>query len=338
MNKQHNKSIKIVLFTIFMFLLIGCQNENLTNFQEEITFDLTNLEHVEEALGTLASALPDILAADQEISNVIYAEAKSNVDVEAFALWSKIIENPKSVGLKSKLHKSLAKTKYNVSEKVLEEIPELQLYVHNFEKWDQKNQIPVTFTPLTINDVDVQELTVYEQNGNSYTLDVSDKYWEPDFPIMVVGLNEDMMLKESDNTSKSIGKANTSAPPIIFANRIWVGAPRDLEPWWKGKLEMIIDSGPNWPLYVPNKSGGCNTYGRSDYHYWPLYEGWDYEQGVGIFVYEWDSGHDELVEFARVYFPYSHSSAEIDHIVKFKYFYCDGDPYRCSYLFTLLTL
>jgi len=49
-----------------------------------------------------------------------------------------------------------------------------QVYIHDFEEWDGEIPLPSTFTPLTINDVDITEITVYDTLGQPVILDVSD--------------------------------------------------------------------------------------------------------------------------------------------------------------------
>ncbi len=52
----------------------------------------------------------------------------------------------------------------------LDDVEYLQIYIHAFELWDSTEAIPTTFTPLTIDDMDVTELTVYD---TLWKLDIS---------------------------------------------------------------------------------------------------------------------------------------------------------------------
>jgi len=70
----------------------------------------------------------------------------------------------------------------------IENVPLLQISLPvNFEKWDGESTILVAYTPLTIDDIEVEEIYAYDSEGNEHVLDAKTP---PDFPVMVVGINE----------------------------------------------------------------------------------------------------------------------------------------------------
>ncbi|MBN4081397.1 hypothetical protein JYT44_03430 [Caldithrix abyssi] len=128
----------------------------------------------------------------------------------------------------------------------------LQVYVHNFEGWDSTSTIPATFTPLTVNDVDVGELTLYDSLGNASALDVNAFYDSsetsgsgkmrmiPAYAIAIVGINESaaMAAATGSGSGNTGGSTNTQQVKIteikLHKNAWWY------EPWWLGKAEIYF--------------------------------------------------------------------------------------------------
>ena len=76
----------------------------------------------------------------------------------------------------------------------IEEIPLLQVALPvNFDDWDGESAILVAYTPLTKDDMEWEEIYAYDANLKEYILDAKT---EPDFPVMVVGINEGLIKKE----------------------------------------------------------------------------------------------------------------------------------------------
>jgi len=70
----------------------------------------------------------------------------------------------------------------------IENVPLLQISLPvNFEKWDGEKPILVAYTPLTIDDMEWEDISAYDSEGNEHVLDAKTP---PDFPVMVVGINE----------------------------------------------------------------------------------------------------------------------------------------------------
>ena len=107
----------------------------------------------------------------------------------------------------------------------------------NFEKWDGKSPIPVTYVPLTINDSEVKELVFYYPGGKAEKVSVDTI--PPDFPVMVVGINESFCSAADDSGETSLGKFTNSYFVHIEGIRIRKSQWR-YEPWWKGKAEVYF--------------------------------------------------------------------------------------------------
>ena len=105
----------------------------------------------------------------------------------------------------------------------MDEVDYLQVYVHDFEEWDGGSAIPTTFTPLTINDVDVTELTMYDSLGSNYALEVDTI--PPDYPLIVVGLNENMSCYSDDDSTISTAIALPTIPAPNTTTRCILNFP-----------------------------------------------------------------------------------------------------------------
>jgi len=68
-------------------------------------------------------------------------------------------------------------------------LPQLQISIPvGFQDWDEEKSAPlVAFVPLGIADDDLREIEAFDTAGRRYLLDAQT---EPDFPVVVVGLNE----------------------------------------------------------------------------------------------------------------------------------------------------
>lgn|GEM_PF-4154746 len=72
--------------------------------------------------------------------------------------------------------------------KSVEQIPKLQIALPiGFKDWNGTIPIKVAYTPLTIDDTEWDVVYAYDAAGNEYTLDA---HSPPDFPVMVVSINE----------------------------------------------------------------------------------------------------------------------------------------------------
>ncbi len=97
-----------------------------------------------------------------------------------------------------------------VSMDEIEEVPLLQVALPvGFEAWDSETPILVAYTPLTIYDVDLEVVYAYDHEGNEYEMDAKTP---PDYPVIVVGINERVDLIDKNGPpalSKSVNKTES---------------------------------------------------------------------------------------------------------------------------------
>lgn len=314
---------------------IESSNELVTsvNFQER--------EELEGTLKSFASMLPEIMN-DPELNEIFYQEANNNIEDEAYALWSKIADKQTSSGktCRKEIENILKKKRYKTRGRtsVLESFDKnerLQVYFHNFEKWEKTDRLNVAYEPLTINDVDVTELTVFKLNDESFILDVSDKNWEPDYPIAIVGFNESINFDDNQDNNKIATKVSGVTTSNIWWTWIEVRKPRDLEPWYKGKANMRVQRVPNQlnnsSMNVSNPSGQSCATKKTDNSPVMLI---DYGSSTTIRVIEFDLfGWPEwIIDSADLTVESGYYS--LSDIDPGKYYSC-GINDRCRYTFIL---
>ena len=128
----------------------------------------------------------------------------------------------------------------------IEEVPLLQVALPvGFEEWDGETPILVAYTPLTVNDVDVKEIYAYDSSGEEHVLDGQEP---PDYPVMVVGINERVNLAGSlgkglDMEPDPPGDGDGGGPgtPTIRITQIDLDRDaNDYEPWYMGYAEVYF--------------------------------------------------------------------------------------------------
>lgn len=197
------------------------------------------MENIEKVLADLAVLLPEAIA-DPDLAEIIWNGANANKNDEPYALWSKIADIPTPSGItfrtkiqQIQLNRTLGKTTADAQAFTtsLDSIEYLQVYIHDFDDWDGTETIPATFVPLTIDDIDVTELILFDSTGNQTLLELNKA--EPEYPIMVVGLYEG-----PHETNISLNKATTARTEIM--DKMYL--INDKEPWFKGKAEIYMVS------------------------------------------------------------------------------------------------
>ncbi len=126
----------------------------------------------------------------------------------------------------------------------IEGVPLLQILLPvNFEKWNGEEPILVAYTPLTIDDTEWEEISAYDSEGNEYVLDAKTP---PDFPVMVVGINErvDPVTKKVrfGANESFLGKAALTTGVCSYYDVININIINvfdDKEPWSKGAAEIF---------------------------------------------------------------------------------------------------
>ncbi len=230
----------IISVSLLMIVFTGCgRNQLLTGTESSGIQTFPEMADMESTLSELAALLPKAME-DSELATIIRNEADRNRNDEPYALWSKIadIPTPSGITLRAKiqqvqLNRTLGKTTADAQAFTtsLDSIEYLQVYIHDFEDWVGTKTIPVTFVPLTINDIDVTTLTLFDSTGNQSLLELDNT--APDYPIIVVGLNEG-----PHNENIGLNKI-TSARTEIMDKMYLID---DKEPWFKGKAEIYMVS------------------------------------------------------------------------------------------------
>jgi hypothetical protein len=123
--------------------------------------------------------------------------------------------------------------------------PAFQLAVPvNCQTWDPLNQPPlVAVAPQGVSEDDVEWLTAFNSTGQASRL--SGKV-EPNVPVVVVGLSERTDAEGNllpgfeapVDYSLSFGRVDYTQERM---NRIYVENPQQIESWWLGALEHVLD-------------------------------------------------------------------------------------------------
>ncbi len=297
------------------------------------------MEEMEQTLSSFAEVLPEALT-DPEIAKVIYDEAKLNEEDEPYALWSKIADKQTSAGitLRSKVQKivmkrSRGKTSVEAQSftSALDETEYLQVYIHDFEDWDSTATLPTTYTPLTIDDMDVTELLVYDTLGYSTFLDVTDNEWEPDYAIAVVSINEGFIVEDLNSVMMKTTKPVTWG---IYCEKITVRKPRSLEPWYKGHADMVVaqkDKSSTGYIYKVKNPAGQTCHTRKSKTKTKYI---DDGSSTNIKVYEYDLGGwpEWIIEDAYLFNVTTGGGWSMNVIDTGKYYMCSHHV-RCGYNF-----
>lgn len=236
----------LLIGIVTMIWFIGCEDVTTTSKDEpeQPTQTIPEMASLEQTLSDLAELIPEALT-DPGLAKIVWDEAKSNEEDEPYALWSKIadIPTPSGVTLRSKirdirLRRSRGKVAVDAESftSSLDDVEYLQVYIHDFEDWDSTLTLPTTFTPLTINDIDVTELTLYDSLGNTTILEVDTV--GPVYPIAIIGINETMGMDTTGN-DVALGKIVTGEQVKITKIKLKRSAWW-YEPWWLGKAEIYF--------------------------------------------------------------------------------------------------
>jgi len=147
----------------------------------------------------------------------------------------------------------------------VEMVPNLQIALPvGMESWDGTTPIKVAYIPQTIDDTEWEYIYAYDSKGNEYQLDAQ---IPPDFPVLVVGINErtdingkvvlgnfqpkglGRLLADPGGDDDTFGGGGETDPPApsypSHYNGDWelldqVTIEDNYEPWWKGAPEIVI--------------------------------------------------------------------------------------------------
>lgn len=169
----------------------------------------------------------------------------------------------------------------------------------------------MAYDPITIDDEKAEKIYGYDSNGKLYVLDAQN---EPDFPVIVLGINErvDPVTKQL-KSEKCLGKPTWTYETKICSFRLL----HDHEPWWKGDPEIYVkakkyyQSNADFVRTDFTKVNKEKTYLEADYSWLPknIYSFYSPVVQIRIEVWEDDSGNnDDLLEHEWCY-PYPDSEA-----------------------------
>ena len=243
--KQTKWLMTLVGIMSILITINACVNEPPPGGTDETNIITTFPEMAgkEEVLVDLANVMPAVMR-NPELAKVVYDAAKIHEEDEAYALWSEIADKPTQSGktIRQAIQQIQANRKTTSSTTSLfDSLDYLQVYIHAFELWDGVSEMLVTFTPLTINDVDVTELTLYDEDGNETILDI-DTTNIPDYPIAIIGLNESAAMADEMGLQAPTGiNQKTSTDQTIRITKLNLDRSAwAYEPWWYGKAEIYF--------------------------------------------------------------------------------------------------
>lgn len=224
----------------------------------------TDLRAYEVRLKYFAKGIAKLLN-DPEIGAYLKDEIGKQFDGDYDALWETIAE--KEFAQKGKF-KNILKGLYQPDIDMIAQfnsVPLLQVSapVH-FDKWDVDEPLLVAYDPITKDDMEWEEIEAFDTDGKKYKMDAKSA---PDFPVIVVGLNE----RINPTTGKFYSFADTpagghtilaKAPPGGGGGNGGGGSSYDLrivhfrlmddhEPWYKGDAEIYtktreFDTSESW--------------------------------------------------------------------------------------------
>jgi DUF3103 family protein len=186
-------------------------------------------------------------------------------------------------------------------------LPQLQISIPvGFKDWNEEKYAPlVAFVPVDVDDVDLREVEAFDVAGRRHLLDA---WIEPDFPVVVVGLNErtdrNGYLRPEFVRPAPGGVAGESTPPTSsfspkiacnssthssgdqeFLNEIKIN--NDHEPWTSGSPEIYAtysfpdNQGIRGQFFMSNVDNEGQWYSISGpLFYWHSYYGNTFAMGI----------------------------------------------------------
>ena len=276
-----------------LFLIISCETDNLptnatkSSSSEQFENDIEKIEISESDLALINSYTLE-KSSDNEQRNAVVDEvllkyfamavAKSlkhpeicqtlkkkiseKFDGDYDVLWEQI-KNTQISGqeMREMVNSRFSdRTKQILTMEMIEKVPLLQVSLPvNFDNWDGESTILVAYTPLTIDDMEWEEINAYDSNLKEYMLDAKT---EPDYPVMVVGINERSNEGEEATTNTLAKSVSVASSSHESGDNEWLYKFRftggDRDPWPLGDGEVYVVSsgtlkgktsrGPTWNL------------------------------------------------------------------------------------------
>lgn len=355
-------------------ILISCSSKTITEIVDEeneflYSFGRFSIDLVktEKTMKKFASVLP-YLFENENFATILYNEMNTNleivdadgdVDGEAFVLWSTIsYYQVDSLSIRELVEvevENLPPDGESPEEfiRALDEICYLQLYMHCFKEYDPNIPIQVTYIPIfengkLVDDMDIQNINVYDNEGNNIIMDISDSDYEPEYPLAVVGINELLLFEELSMDNSDFNKCNTlnnnrSTTGRIYLTKICVRRPKSLESWLGGKAEMVVrrlgSSSHNYKRFRRksycsiSREKTTNKLITSNCH--EQMNGYHNYCAIEVFEWDWTSNNEEIIENGFLYnvgFEEGGYGLTVESHNRGSYYWC-GSYVRCDYEF-----
>jgi len=325
-------SVFLIIF-VLLFLFISCETDNLpTNAGKSSSVELfeNDVEKIEISASDLAllnnytlqkssdneqrdAVVDEVLLKyfamavakslkHPDICKIIKSKTGEKFDGDYDVLWEQI-KNARISGHKMRElvnSRFSDRTKQILSIEMIEEVPLLQVSLPvNFDDWDGESAILVAYTPLTTDDMEWEEIYAYDADLKEHILDAKT---EPDFPVMVMGINErsdtsgyahnadNRISNEEKSIAKSATSRTTGSPEILKYLKIM----DDMDPWPSGDADAYIAFGgtnetekmKNF-INIGDREEGHGYYPNLQLFHWYI-EQWG--EWVGFAVIDQDGG------------------------------------------------
>lgn len=347
------KSFKVgglfLLLSTLIFGVISCGKKYSLAPEEDdynCRLSINQLVDIENSFDLLASIMNKIYA-EEFFLDLIYRLVAQNysdeVETEAFVLWSDIVDvDCNGTTLREYLRNFISTSKIEE----LDSIPYLQIYILNFQKWDKMN-VPSysSYPPLIsnssiIDDVDISEVTVYDNSGKKSIMkfDLDYDYENTNDVYTIISVNEERLLTNID-TSRAILDRPLHGSRIVM-KRIYVRRPRSLEhPFW-GKADMqVYEKGNTFgipEMKVKNRKK-CSVYRQRSKTY-DLNDDNNTYCEFGVRELDWPSKNEVIIKkgLLEAITSTSFNITVLGHNQGDKY-ECGDEGTRCDYVFELDT-
>ncbi|MCB0837180.1 MAG: hypothetical protein KDE26_11980 [Bacteroidetes bacterium] len=244
-----------LLFLLSIFILSGCSDTETPEPTPKGDVTLPEMDQVTSTLDGLAGGV-SLLINESEVREFLKKEALKQFDGDYNVLYQHIKNHEFSDGksFENKFAEHYAVFNNLSVEEALSQVQQISSTLPllnigipvNIEAWDPETEIiPVTFGPNPAQNENYSHVKVYLKNGKTELISVRK---DPDFPVIVVGLNErcnddgtvnERFLHTSSSSSSSPVESFSEGQDI----ELWQVNVPDLsewESWLYGKPEFIM--------------------------------------------------------------------------------------------------
>lgn len=240
-------------------------------------FSEEDLQKASYAIAEISPCMADVILDSDDLINQFYQKALELADGDYDVLFEDAknfsVDLDSSRSVKGKTFYNALRSEYNscarsVTSKNLDEllsdIPYLNFYFYapDYTKEYSKEDVLVTYLDYTVDEFDQKILTAYDYKGNVVEIDGIEV---PDFPVIVIGINEREAISacecyESSSVSafRSISLFSDESIHTEILNSIeWLAAYGTFDPWPRGYPEVYC-------LYVYYPYGSRADYKKVD--------------------------------------------------------------------------